>query len=145
MTVTFCGHRDVCCSHELRGLLYDSVESLIRQGAVEFLLGGYGNFDIMAAHVVKELKEKYFDIRSVMVIPYIDRKYNKELYDISEYPLLENVPKRFAIVKRNEYMVDKSDAVVAYVNDDFGGAARMLRYAERKSKTVINIAKLLIK
>ena len=42
--------------------------------------------------------------------------------------------------KRNEWMVDQSDVVVAYVTHNWGGAAAMLRYAERKRKHIINIA-----
>ena len=59
------------------------------------------------------------------------------LYDYSLYPSLESVPKRYAILKRNEIMVNEADVVVAYVLHDWGGAAKTLGYAMRKRKTVI--------
>ena len=66
--------------------------------------------------------------------------YDSSLYDGTTYPSLEEVPKRFAITKRNEWMVEQADVVVAYVKHDWGGAAAMLRYAERKNMRIINIS-----
>lgn len=141
-TVTFCGHSDILAS-DMPGIkekLYTEIEKLINQGASEFLLGGYGDFDLMCAKVIRELKQKNTDIISVLVVPYIDRDYDKTLYDCSEYPPIETVPKRLAIIKRNEYMVNKSDAVVAYVTHDWGGAYQTLCYAKTKKKNIISIS-----
>jgi len=139
MVVSFCGHGEVGYSDEIREKLYSIIEDLIKQGADEFLLGGYGSFDLMAAHTVKALKEKYPHIESVLVVPYINRGFDKDLYDCSEYPPIENVPKRFAILKRNEWMVKNADVIVAYISHDWGGAAKTLSYARRKKKRIINI------
>ena len=100
-------------------------------------MGGYGDFDILSATVVRELKHKYPHIRSVLVMAYLHQKYHETLYDETEYPPLENVPKPFAILKRNEYMVNKADAVISYVIFSFGGASKTLEYARKKQKTVI--------
>lgn len=141
MTVTFCGHRNISQaeSQRLTSLLYTELEKLIKDGADTFLLGGYGDFDLLCAQTVKRLKEKYPDIISTLVIPYIDRDYNKDLYDDSEYPPLEKVPKKFAILKRNEYMVQKSDVVITYVVFSWGGAYETLQYAKRKKKFIVNL------
>ena len=140
MIVTFCGHGDETYSDEIRKKLNDTIEELIIQGAEEFLLGGYGKFDRMAATAVKAQKKKYPHIKSVLVVPYINRSFDKELYDYSEYPPLENTPKRFTILKRNEYMVNRSDIVIAYVSHSWGGAAKTFDYALRKKKKMINLA-----
>ena len=140
MIVTFCGHGTITYTDETRKLLRDTIEKLISEGIHEFLLGGYGAFDIMAANAVKDLKAKYPHIKSVLVVPYIDRDYDRDLYDCSEYPPIERVPKRFAISKRNEWMVDQADVVVAYVDHDWGGAAKTLERAVSKKKRIINIA-----
>ena len=136
MIVTFCGHREVQEPEKVRKWLYETVEGLIQEGADCFYLGGYGQFDTMAADVVWELKQKYPQIRSVLVLPYLDRTYDMSGYDESIYPPLENVPRRYAISKRNEYMVDNADVVIAYVLYSFGGAERTLKYAERKQMRV---------
>ncbi len=60
------------------------------------------------------------------------------IYLKTKYPPIEAVPKKFAIVKRNEYMVDKSDAV-AYVKKSWGGATITLEYAQKKKKKIIMI------
>lgn len=140
-TVTFCGHRELASGviEELATALYNEIEKLIKSGADTFLLGGYGQFDRLCAETVKKLKDKYPHITSTLVIPYIDRDYDRDLYDNSEYPPIENTPKRFAISARNKYMVEKSDAVISYVVFPWGGAYDTLSLAKRKKKFLINL------
>ena len=73
----------------------------------------------------------------MLVLPYLNRKVDASLYDSTMYPPLEAVPRRFAIVKRNEYMVAQSDVIVACVLYSWGGAAATLRCAERQQKRII--------
>jgi hypothetical protein len=63
----------------------------------------------------------------------------KKYYDDVVYPPLENVPLKFAISRRNEWVVDNSDIVYAYVKHSWGGVAKMLAYAKHKQKQIINI------
>ena len=137
MIVTFCGHRNVFEQEKVAAWLHRTVEDLIHEGADCFWLGGYGQFDALAAAAVRKQKEQYPQIRSVLVIPYLDRENDAAQYDESIYPPLENTPKRFAISKRNEYMIEAADCVVAYVIHEFGGAYTALRYAQRKRKRII--------
>lgn len=139
MRVTFCGHKDIN-TMAVAAPLHSCIENLIKEGATEFYLGGYGSFDTLAARTIRDLKKKYPNIASFLIIPYLDREYDLALYDGSIYPPIENVPPRFAITKRNEWMVQESDVVVAYVIHDWGGAVKTLKYAERKTKRIINIA-----
>ena len=140
MTVAFCGHREICRNEIIVEKLYDVVERLIHNGANEFLLGGYGDFDMLAAVTVNELKSKYPDIKSVLVIPYLNREFDMNLYDDTVYPPLENVPLIYAMPKRNEWMVRNCDILIAYVIQSWGGAATTIEYAKRKKKKIINIA-----
>lgn len=142
MTTTFCGNKDIVGKESIRAKLYDIIEELMLRGEKKFLLGGYGDFDILAAEVVKSLKEKYPHIESVIILPYPNKIYNEDLYDFSEYPELENIPPKLAILKRNEYMVNKSDVVVAYVKYTFGGSYKTLKYAIRKNKQVIDLTQM---
>ncbi len=140
-TVTFCGHSTLSSEEKesLFPLICTEAEKLIKNGADTFLLGGYGSFDYLCAQAVKKLKVKYPFITSIFVIPYLNRTYNDDLYDLTEYPPLEKVPPRFAISKRNEYMVQKADVVIAYVKYGFGGASTTLSYAQRKKKEIIQL------
>ena len=137
MKVTFCGHSDVSNPKEVRAWLYEKVEQLIQLDADMFLLGGYGAIDRMAASVVWDLKQKYPQIQSVLVKPYLDREMDESKYDWTVYPGLETVPRRYAISHRNRYMVDEANFVVAYVLHSWGGAAQTLEYANQKKKSIV--------
>lgn len=143
MTVTFCGHSD----HYLDAAEYDKLKKIITQvitdGATTFLCGAYGSFDNACASILRELKAVYPHIEILAVTPYITENYNernqylKEHYDDVIYPPLESVPLKFAISRRNEWMVERSDIVISGVRRSFGGAAQTLAYAKRKKKTII--------
>ena len=137
MIVTFCGHSQINQSETVYAWLLDILRSLLAEGADTFYLGGYGSFDLMAARTVNELKKDNPSIRSILVLPYINREYDTALYDETLYPPLESVPPRFAISKRNEWMVSTADVVVAYVTHDWGGASTALDFAARYKKRVI--------
>ena len=141
MVVTFCGHRSIYYQDRevIKKRLFEELENLIKQGATEFLLGGYGSFDILCAHIVDALKLKYPHIKSILVIPYLNREYDTRLYDCTEYPPIEKTPLKFAISRRNEYMVNKADVVISYVDHSWGGAATTLDYARRKKKHIISV------
>ena len=98
---------------------------------------GMGQFDALAAAVVRKQKEQHPKIRSVLVLPYLDRPFDASDYDETVYPPLEKVPKRYAISRRNERMIDRSDVVIAYVSHSFGGAYHTLCYAQRKQKRIV--------
>ncbi len=137
MIVTFAGHRKVEEQEIVRRWLYDEVTQQIENGAETFYLGGYGEFDEMAAQVVKEHKEKHPNIRSILIVAYPNRKWNAELYDECLYPLAENVSPRAAIPKRNEWMMKTADVVVAYIIHVGGGAEKSVGIARKAGKKVI--------
>ena len=138
MKITFCGHKDIHDRDAVERWLYDVCLDLILQGAEEFYLGGYGGFDHLSAAVLRELKKKHLQIRLILVLPYLNSSMPTEGYDETVYPPLESVPKRFAISRRNEWMVQECDTIVAYVTHRWGGAAKTLEYARRKKKRIIS-------
>ena len=135
--VTFCGHREVQEPEKVWKWLYETVAGLIQEGADCFYLGGYGGFDRMALSAVNKAKEAHPGVRAILVHPYLDRSMDLDAYDGSIYPPLEKVPRRYAISRRNRWMVDQADVVAAYVIHEWGGAATTLRYAEAKKKVII--------
>ncbi len=137
MIVTFCGHRKVHAPQEVAIWLNQVCEQLMIGGATTFYLGGYGAFDLLALKVLRQLKEAYPAIRLILILPYLNSRKHAEGYDDTLYPPLEQVPQRYAIIRRNEWCVRQADAVVAYVMCDWGGAAGMLRYARRKKKRLL--------
>ena len=137
MIVTFCGHRIIENKETLQKSLEEKLRLLLDQGANRFYLGGYGEFDRLAATSLYRLKTEYPDIDSVLVLPYLGRKDDSGIYSRTCYPPIECVPKRFAITYRNRWMVDMAEIVVAYVVHDWGGAYQTLSYAKHRGKTII--------
>lgn len=138
MTITFCGHSDLYDKGEVEQWLFKITGDLIQKGAKTFYLGGYGSFDNLAKSVLLKHKRGYPNLEIVLVVPYINHTMLTDGYDGTLYPPLERVPPRFAIVKRNEWMVQQADIVIAYVTHGYGGAATTLKYANRKKKIAIN-------
>ena len=53
---------------------------------------------------------------------------------------LETVPPRFAISKRNDWMLKQADFVVTYIAHGWGGAVQYAEKAQRQGKRVLNLA-----
>ena len=146
MIVTFCGHRDFVETAEAENQLTMFLEKYARENVrLVCYNGGYGNFDYFAAKCVQRMQEQYSNIRNCLVLPYIDQPFLERIeifknhFDETIYPPLESVPRKYAIIRRNEWMVDSADIVIAYVTYSWGGAARTLEYAKRKNKNFILI------
>ena len=137
MIVTFCGHREIDEPERVREWLRETVRRLAEAGATEFLIGDSGAYDRMAAGTVQEQKKEFPGIRSILVLAYLDRSFDTQAYDGSVYPGLEKIPRRFAIIHRNRWMIAQAECVVAYVRYGWGGAAQTLEYAQRKGKRII--------
>ncbi|MGN1113388.1 MAG: hypothetical protein ACI4RP_09300 [Acutalibacteraceae bacterium] len=146
MTVTFFGHRDT--PSEIQPLLENVIKDLIENnGANKFYVGNQGGFDSMVKHTLRKLKQIYPHISYAVVLAYMPNK--SDAFDSRDdtdtiYPEgLENTPKRFAIDKRNRWMLNKADTVVTYVIHSFGGAAKLKELAVKRGKRVINIADMI--
>lgn len=137
MIVSFCGHSSIQNTQCVSLWLQTVVESLIHQGASTFYLGGYGQFDHLAASVIRDMKQLYPHIEAILVLPYLNHAYNANLYDSTIYPPLESIPKRYAIIHRNRWMVRNADTLVACVLHNFGGASMTLKYAYSLKKSII--------
>ena len=109
-----------------------------------FYVGNQGCFDFMVKKILKELKFDYSNINYAVVLAYMPCKraeFNYKDYDDTLYPEgLENTPLKYAISKRNRWMIEKSDYVVTYVTRAVGGAVQFKELAEKKGKIVINLA-----
>ena len=139
-TCTFFGHRDT--PDEIEPILYSVLKDLIEKHNVKsFYVGNQGSFDIMVRRNLKKLKSYYPHIDYAVVLAYLPIK-NDNNYDFSDTLIpdeLETIHPKYAIAKRNQWMLDEADYVVTYVKVDFGGAAKFKKIAERKGKVVINL------
>lgn len=142
----FAGHSGIIETENLKLKVYEKCEELITDcGVTIFWVGHYGDFDRLAANCVRELKEKYPNIRLELILPYVTKSISrcKEIFYHNFDCMImadmnEKIPKRYRIIKCNQYMVNNSSYLIAYVNYSFGGAAMTLEYARKKEITVFN-------
>lgn len=97
------------------------------------------------ASAVKRGQKAYGTANSslILVIPYSVANMDclEKFYDEVWYPEeLYGVHHKAAITKRNEWFVEHSDLLVAYVERDNGGASVCLKKAEKKGIETKNIA-----
>ena len=148
MTITFCGHSNFSFDNTVKEKLRDLLLQEIRKNPTsKFYLGGYGDFDSLCLSILKGLKIQFPNIELLFITPYLDNNYSKLetaklYYDGIIYPPLENVPRRFCISKRNEWMISEADFVIAFVKYSWGGAAKTLEYAKRKKVKFFNLAEV---
>lgn len=137
MNVTFIGHGNIEITEHLKQWLYETINGLIQEGETIFYFGGYGQFDGLSAYITRHCREYYPKVHSILVHPYPNRSHDQSIFTDGLYPQLENVTKSSAIPKRNEWLVDNADVIVAYVFESYGGAYKTLQYALGKNKKII--------
>ena len=145
----FIGHREA--DERLLPGLELIIDRLITEAKVRyFYVGGYGGFDRIAATAVKRAKQKYPDITLMLVLPYHPAERaipTPDGFDGTYHPEgLENTPRRYAIVRTNQIMVDTSNWLVCYVQHGASNSRNLLEYAQRREEKrliqVINIGEI---
>ena len=142
----FIGHREA--DERLLPRLELEIDRLIRDENVRyFYVGGYGGFDRIAATAVKRAKQKYPDITLMLVLPYHPAERavpTPDGFDGTYHPEgLENIPRRYAIVRTNQIMVNTCEWLVCYVRHGASNSRNLLDYAQRRKENgsirVVNI------
>ena len=136
---TFFGHRDspAHLGQRIKEMIIELIET---QKVDTFYVGNNGNFDSMVRSVLCEIRKDHPHVDFIVVLAYVPGK--RDVYETDTiYPEgLELIPKKFAIPKRNEWMIKHSDFVIAYVSRSGGSSARFLKMAKRMGKRVYNLA-----
>ena len=142
-TCFFIGHRDA--PESIYERLFQAVERHISEyGVTDFVVGGYGNFDRLAARAVIEAKQHHSDITLTLLMPYYraDADSLPNGFDGSLFPDgLETVPKRAAILRANQYMIHHCDYLIAYDAGHIGNTRKLVADARKIERLYIeNIA-----
>lgn len=142
---TFFGHHD--CSADVKPRLRVMLTELIEHhGADTFYVGNHGAFDASVWSVLSELRLRYAHIRCAIVLAYMPLREDRlaKPYEDKDTLLLdgiETVPRRYAIIWRNKWMLQRADYVVTYVVHHAGGAAKYEEMAKKQGKRVFCLAK----
>lgn len=149
-TVAFFGHRHIDNPFKVEELLKEQIQKLISEKEyVDFIVGRNGEFDQCVSQAVLRAQKNLRDDNSalVLVLPYATAEYlNNEEYFREYYTDVEisyaasKVHPKSAIQIRNREMVDRADLIICYVEEKQGGAYQAVQYAEKNSKTIINLA-----
>ena len=138
--------RRACAFDSLTARIEQIIRSFLREKEyVEIYLGRNGDFDISAASAVKRAQKAigHHNSSLILVQPYHTKNDDcyEEFYYELQYPISSKTHPKAAITKRNEWMIDNSDMLIAYVEKDRnGGALKTLKYAEKAGLKIINLA-----
>ena len=124
------------------------IENLIESGYTYFISGGAIGVDMDFAEAVLQAKKQHKDIVLEIAVPCRNqdlkwskddkKRYEKILNSADIVNVLSDRYTSFCMQKRNEYMVNKSDLVLAFWNGvESGGTWNTISYAKSKGKQIL--------
>lgn len=135
------GHREIPASQiaYVKQALRGEISLAIADGFTHFLSGFAEGADLLFAEIVAEFCEKGADIRLEAAIPYrgrlhrLEKTHRKLLESCDEITVISEDYTKNVFAKRNQYMVERSERVLAvYDGRQTGGTAATIRMAEKK-------------
>ena len=161
---TFIGHRFIKVTQQLRDRLLSLLEFLIVENGVgQFLLGSASQFNSLCVEVLCQLKIKYPHIERIRVRAEYDYSNYKEIaiewskfYEDKYFPQCVRGAGKKSYVVRNQYIINKSDIVVFYYDEEYqpaeitrgkynlsirraSGTKLAYEYAVKKKKIIYNL------
>ena len=140
-TCAFTGHRILEEDFSLKKLKA-AIKEVILRGVDTFLVGMAMGFDLYAAETVLSLKRKFPHVKLVACIPCYHQEKNFSLKDKKRYAkILKKVDEQVLVSeeyysgcmqKRDRYMADKADILIAYLKKETGGTAFTVKYFQKK-------------
>ena len=128
------GHADT--PQSILPLLEQAIEDEVLMGVRIFYVGYHGNFDDLAATALRTVKHRHPEITLMLLLAYHPGERAVELpqgFDGSFYPPLEGIPRRYALIRGNQYMVKIADCLICYVRH-YGNTRNLLTSATKQAK-----------
>ena len=140
-TCCFIGHRKIKNNDFLELAVTKTVENLIeKHHFVNFIFGSKSEFDTLCQKVVFSLKNVY---KNIKMIDFCCGNENPQNFDKIYKP--PRASGKFLYIERNKVMIDCSDLVVFYFNENDiplkSGTKIAYIYALNKNKKIINLYK----
>lgn len=143
-TCSFFGHRFVLDIKSVKEQLKTLLEKMITQEGVDiFYLGEQGDFEIIAAEVLNELKTSYPFIQRIEILCFAEQLNRNSKIQSDGFDYLDELDlckRKARIIKRNQWVIDNSDILVFFVHSPYGGAYQSYLYA--KKKDIVNLTQL---
>ena len=150
-TCCFTGHRELSPVKfiSVKHRLLSVIDQLISRGITNFCAGGALGFDTLAALTVLEAKNKYPQIKLIMILPCKDQadnwsfvkreNYKAILRKADEVFYVAESYSQFCMQKRNQELVNRSSICVCCLERSSGGTAYTVNYAKKKGLEIINL------
>ena len=155
----FTGHRaaklpwgfredDPAC-RELKQRLHDAVYALYDEGCRRFYCGMANGSDMYFCEAVLQLREERPDVTIEAVIPWegqadrwgdaLRRRYDRLVSECDYQTLVQTHYSQDCMMRRNRYMVDHADVLLAVYNGKSGGTRSTMLYAMRRGLQIIEL------
>ena len=159
LACAFTGHRaaklpwgyredDPACL-ELKQRLQDAVFALYGEGCRRFYCGMANGCDMYFCEAVLELREERPDATIEAVIPWegqadrwgdaLRRRYDRLVSECDFQTLVQTHYSQDCMMRRNRYMVDHADILLAVYNGKSGGTRSTMLYAMRRGLQIIEL------
>lgn len=151
-SVTFTGHRFIPYGKLpiLKAALKNVIIELYAKGCNNYYCGMAMGFDLLSAEVILSLKTEYKELRLIAVVPYRNqderfsfadqKRYQSILSGTDETIILREDYCQGCLLRRNDYMLARSNQVIAYFNgENKGGTFYTCRNAQTEGVPVINL------
>ena len=158
-TCCFTGHRekklpwgsdeqDERCLH-LKQMLFDAADCVYAEGVRHFICGMASGCDLYFLEAVLKLKELHPEISVEAAIPYegqadhwrshLRARYLELLRRCDYQTLVQQTYTRDCMMRRNRYMVDHSNVLIAAYGGEKGGTMNTMLYAMRRGLNIIEV------
>ena len=158
-TCTFTGHRsaklpwgydesDSRCV-ELKQRIYDTAEAVFTAGFDRFICGMAEGCDLYFCEAVMALRQEHPEITVTAAVPFEGQadkwpraqreRYQRLICECDEVVLIQKEYSPGCMMKRNRYMVDHSQLIIACYDGQAGGTLNTLRYALEKDVQILHL------
>lgn len=151
----FTGHRPGkmdMSEKEVKPLLEKAIDDAIANGYVTFIIGMAMGTDIWAGEIVLDRKKHNKYIHLICALPHPGFENRRSLTEkmrfnkiIKNADLVREINDHYftgCYQVRNEWMVDRSNLVIAVFNDQKSGTKNTVDYAKRKGVIVHNVLEI---
>ena len=148
---SFTGHRTIPARHKknIQDLLMRAGEYAYTRGVRSFYAGGAVGFDTLAARAVISFRMTHPDLRLILVLPCKNQSEKWGNAEVSAYEYTLSLADEIVYTaeeyyegcmkKRNSYLAESCDMLIAYVGKKIGGSAQTLRMVEKLGKEIYNL------
>ena len=136
----FTGHRKLGEDFDEKKLK-NAVEEMIKKGVKRFYNGGALGFDLISAEIVLKYK-KHSEIKLIMCVPFYGQekrysaqdkaRYARILKEADDVVTLAEHYYKGCLLRRNDYMIEHADCMIAYLKSEKGGTAYTVKKGRKK-------------